>query len=96
MASHILWNTVIIRVLLSVPRSQDSVVPKFRKCYTFTPDVRSTYQDIQGSEQYCRKEELPMNRDRAIRFDSNPGFPVVHDVDKGLAMSVSLPVKWGL
>lgn len=39
----------------------------------FHPDVQSTYENIQGSEKYCRKGELPLDRDCVHRFDSHPG-----------------------
>lgn len=57
-ASHVLWNTVFIKVPLSVPQSQDSVVDEFGKCYTFTlSDIQSTYENLQASEKYRREGE---------------------------------------
>lgn len=41
----------------------------------FPPDDQSTYENIQrGSEKYCRKGELPLNRDCVHRFDSHSGL----------------------
>lgn len=68
----------IIKMLLNVPQLGFSSQISLENV-TCSPlsDIPSTYQNIQGSEKHCRKEEFSKNRGFGIRLDSNPGLPII-------------------